>query len=347
MAKKAKKSTKKAATGKKERSDEKQAQQAASDESAAKKAEKSAPKTEAPKNMAKKNNSSARLAVLKTYKLYIGGKFPRSESGRSLPAADHKGEFVAHYCRASRKDFRDAVVKARGALKGWAGRTAFNRAQILYRMAEMLETRRRDFEHDLSRIAGYKDKAAQAEVDAAIDRLVWYAGWSDKFAQVFGGTNPVASPHFNITTPEPTGVVGVFTPKSAPLLGLVSAIAPVIVSGNTSVIIVENDAPTLAIDFAEVLNNSDLPGGVVNILTGTREELLEHVASHKDVDALITYGASADQKREIATLAADSVTRTHFYADPGAKKWLDSAQQSPYRIMDLVEFKTSWHPIGV
>jgi acyl-CoA reductase-like NAD-dependent aldehyde dehydrogenase len=285
--------------------------------------------------------------VLKTYKLYIGGKFPRTESGRSLTATDHKGGFVAHICHASRKDFRESVLAARKALGGWAGRSAFNRAQILYRMAEMLETRRRDFEYALSTIAGYSADAAAAEVDASIDRLVWYAGWSDKFAQVFGASNPVSSPHFNITTPEPTGVVALFSPKNAPLLGLISALAPVIVSGNTAVIVVENDAPTLAIDFAEVLNNSDLPGGVVNILTGKRDELIKHVASHKDVDAVLSFGADADQNRDIATLAADSVTRTKFYADPAPAAWRAPDQQSPYRIMDCVEFKTAWHPMGI
>lgn len=297
--------------------------------------------------MATPHDPNQRLAVLKTYKLYIGGKFPRSESGRSLLASDHRGEFVAHICRASRKDFRDAVVAARKALAGWSGRTAFNRAQILYRMAEMLETRRRDFEYALTNIAGYTQKDAQAEVDAAVDRLVWYAGWSDKFSQVFGASNPVASPHFNITTPEATGVVAILAPHNAPLLGLISAVAPVIVSGNTTVVVVDNLAPTLAVDFSEVLNNSDLPGGVINILTGQRDELLKHVASHRDVDVVVTYGASSEQKREIATLAADSVTRTLFYEDPAAAPWRDAAQQSPYRILDCVEFKTAWHPIGI
>jgi len=311
---------------------------------------KTAPK-KTTKTASKKSTSTstpaARIAVLKTYKLYIGGAFPRTESGRTLPVTDSNGGFVAHICHASRKDFRMATVAARKAQPGWAGRTAFNRAQILYRMAEMLETRRRDFEYALRAITGYSEADAVAEVDASIDRLVWYAGWSDKFTQLFGASNPVASPHFNITTPEPTGVVAVFAPNNAPLLGLITSLAPVIVSGNTAVIIVENDAPTLAIDFAEVLNNSDLPGGVINVLTGLRDEVLEPVASHKDLDAIVCYGPTPEQKKTIATLAADSVTRTFFYADPKATELRDAAHQSPYRIVDCVEFKTAWHPIGI
>ncbi len=288
-----------------------------------------------------------RLSVLKTYKLYINGKYPRTESGRYLTVKDHQGGFVANICHASRKDFRMSVVAAREALDGWFGRSAFNRAQILYRMAEMMETRRRDFEFGLSDIAGYSDKDAAAEVDAAIDRLVWYAGWSDKFQQVFGSTNPVSSNHFNFTVPEPTGVIAAFSPKNAPLLGLISAVAPLLVSGNTVVLIVDNDAPTIAMDFAEVLNNSDLPGGVLNILTGKRDELRGHAAGHKDVDGLVFYGPTADQKREIALEAAETVKRVKFYDDPDAKAWLSGDQQSPYRILPFVEFKTAWHPIGV
>ncbi len=297
--------------------------------------------------MPKKNKKRERLSVLKTYKLYINGKYPRTESGRYLTVHDHKGGFVANICHASRKDFRDSVVAAREALDGWSGRTAFNRGQILYRMAEMMEARRSDFEGGLVDIAGYSAKEAGAEVDAAIDRLVWYAGWSDKFEQVFGSTNPVSSNHFNFTTPEPTGVVAAFAPKNAPLLGLISTVAPLIVSGNTAVLIVENDAPTLAIDFAEVLNNSDLPGGVINILTGKREELRGHVAGHKDVDAVLCYGPTKAEKRDIALEAAETVKRVKFYDDPDAKGWRDDDQQSPYRIMPFVEFKTAWHPVGV
>ena len=210
----------------------------------------------------------------------------------------------------------------------------------------MMEARRSDFEHALVDIAGYEQAAAGAEVDAAIDRLVWYAGWSDKFTQVFGSTNPVSSSHFNFTLPEPTGVIAILAPRNAPLLGLVSAVAPIIVSGNAAIVVVENDAPTIAIDFAEVLNNSDLPGGVVNILTGIREELYGHIAGHKDVDGVLCFGPTKDEKRDIALEAADTVKRVTFYDDPKAAGWRDDDMQSPYRIMPFVEFKTAWHPIG-
>lgn len=297
--------------------------------------------------MAKKKKQPQRLAVMKTYKLYIGGKFPRTESGRSLKATNHRGEFVANICHASRKDFRDSVVVARKAQEGWAKRTAFNRGQILYRMAEMMEARRASFESQLVEIAGYGADEASAEVSATIDRLVWYAGWSDKFTQVFGSTNPVSSPHFNFTVPEATGVVAILAPRNAPLLGLVSAIAPTIVSGNAAIVVVDNAAPTVAIELAEVLNNSDLPGGVVNLLTGKRDELIGHVSGHRDVDGLLSFGSDTDEQRAIGLEAAETVKRVSFYDDPDAAGWRDSSQQSPYRIMPFVEFKTAWHPIGV
>ncbi|MGM0556672.1 MAG: aldehyde dehydrogenase family protein [Myxococcota bacterium] len=287
-----------------------------------------------------------RLPILKTYKLYIGGKYPRTESGRYLQVHNQKGDFVANICHASRKDFRDAVVVARKAQDGWAGRTAFNRGQILYRMGEMMETRRASFERQLVEIAGYDEEDAAAEVDTAIDRLVWYAGWSDKFEQVFGSTNPVSSSHFNFTVPEATGVVAVFAPTEAPLLGLISAIAPVIVSGNTAIAIVDNDAPTLAIEFAEVLNNSDLPGGVLNILTGHRDELIGHVGGHKDVDGVACYGPSDEHREQLALEGTETVKRMKFYDAVDAADWRSDDKQSPYRIMPFVEFKTAWHPVG-
>ena len=294
--------------------------------------------------MAKKKES--RLKVLKTYKLYIGGKYPRTESGRYLTFNNPKGEFVANICHASRKDFRDAVLAARKAQGGWAGRVAFNRSQILYRMAEMLEARRASFESALVEHAGYKAADAEAEVDCAVDRLVWYGGWADKYIQVFGSTNPVASSHFNFTMPEATGVVAIFAPTNAPLLGLISAIAPVIVSGNATVVMVDADnGPTIAMEFAEVLNNSDLPGGVINILTGHRDELLGHVSGHKDVDAIACYGGDADFRKSLSLEAAESVKRVHFYDDVSAKDWRKDDAQSPYTIMPFVEFKTAWHPI--
>ncbi len=285
-----------------------------------------------------------RLPVKKTYKLYIDGDFPRTESGRYLQIEDRDEELFANVCRASRKDFRDAVRAGREALSGWSGRTAFNRGQILYRMAEMLESRRVGMQDHLCRIGGLSDKDAEDEVQASIDRLVWYAGWADKFEQVLGSTNPVSSSHFNFTVPEPTGVIAGFMPDNSPLLGLISGLAPVIVSGNTCVTIVENEAPTVAMEFAEVLNNSDLPGGVVNVLTGLRDELLGHVSGHRDVDGIITYGATPSEQEEIALEAAESVTRVEF--EENADDWCDNTYQSPYRILPFVEFKTTWHPIG-
>lgn len=288
----------------------------------------------------------SRLPVQKTYKLYIGGGFPRTESGRYYQVRGAKDQFVANLCRGSRKDFKMAVVAARKAQAGWAGRSAFNRGQILYRMAEMLEARSASFVELLTSTGGYGRKSAQAEVDTAIDRLIWYAGWPDKFAQVFGSTNLVASSHFNFTVPEPIGVVAVLAPENAPLLGLVSAICPALVNGNTCVAIVGGDAPHVAIEFAEVLATSDLPGGVVNIITGHRDELSSHVTGHMDVDALAVYGATQEERTEIGAACADSVKRVHYYNDPTAGGWRSDREQSPYRIMDLTEFKTAWHPIG-
>ncbi|MFB6350935.1 MAG: aldehyde dehydrogenase family protein [Bradymonadaceae bacterium] len=295
--------------------------------------------------MSTTTDDDGRVPVYKTYKLYIDGNYPRTESGRYIQIDDHEGNFVANICHASRKDFRDAVVAAREALDGWFGRTAFNRGQILYRMGEMLEARKPGFVDHLVETLGVSRDAAEAEVEAAIDRLVWYAGWSDKFEQVFGSTNPVASNHFNFTTPEPTGVIAVFAPQNAPLLGLISAIAPVIVSGNTVVTIVDNDAPQVAIEFAEVLNNSDLPGGVINLLTGERDELIGHVGGHKDVDGIIAYGATDEHEEQLALEGAESVKRVKFKDDPA--DWTSDDCQSPYWILPFVEFKTNWHPVGV
>ncbi|MEM1348497.1 MAG: aldehyde dehydrogenase family protein [Myxococcota bacterium] len=287
-----------------------------------------------------------RLLVLKTYKLFIGGKYPRSESGRVRPHRNPKGELVAHMSHASRKDFRDAVVAARGAQAAWSSRTAFNRGQILYRVAEMLESRAESFWAKLSSHAGYSETNAQHELAASVDRLVWYAGWSDKFSQLFGAANPVASHHFNITSPEPTGVVVLLGPPSAPLLGLVSTIAPIIVSGNAVVVVVDSTAPTLALELAEVFSTSDLPGGVVNILTAPRAELVHHIGGHRDVDAVCAVGSSSEERRALALEAAESVKRVEFFDDPGREGWLHSSAQSPYRILPFVEFKTAWHPVG-
>lgn len=290
---------------------------------------------------------TTRLRVNKTYKLYIGGKFPRTESGRYHQVNDSKGDFFANISRASRKDFRNSVVVARAAIEGWSSRSAFNRGQILYRMAEMMESRSATLVDALTRCTGVSQAKAETEVGASVDRLVWYAGWSDKFAQVFGSTNPVASSHFNFTTPEPVGLVTAFVSRTSPLLGLVSVMAPVIVSGNAVVLIVDNEAPTIAMELAEILATSDLPGGVVNILTGSRSELRAHVAAHKDVDALTSFGADEEERRELQILGSESVKRVKFFDDPAADQWADDEQQSPYWILPFVEFKTAWHPIGV
>ncbi len=288
---------------------------------------------------------SARLPVYKTFKLYVGGKFPRTESGRTITETSDKGEFVANLCRASRKDFRMAVNAARSAQAGWAGRAPFNRSQIFYRMGEMLESRRESFEKALVDRAGYKASDAEAEVSASIDRLIWYGGWADKFIQVFGNTNPVASPHFNFTMPEATGVVTSLAPRTAPLLGMVTAMAPVILSGNTAIVIVDHDHRSVVMDFAEVLHCSDLPGGVVNILTGHRDELIKHVAGHMDVDAVAAFDATAEERKILGVEAAENVKRVHFFEVDGGD-WASDEAQSPYWILPFVEFKTAWHPMG-
>jgi len=264
-----------------------------------------------------------RLPVRKTYKLFVGGAFPRSESGRTYAA---EGQNVA---RASRKDLRDAVRAARSALAGWAGLTAYNRGQVLYRVAEMLEARRAEFAALAS--------GGGAEVDAAVDRFVWYAGWADKLPQVLGSANPVAGPYFNFTVPEPTGVVGVLAPEEPPLLGLVTRLAPVLVGGNVAVVVASESRPLAAIQLAEVLTTSDVPGGVVNVLTGYRRELAPVLASHMDVNALDLAGADGSSA-ELERLAAENVKRVvRGEADV----------QSPWEIAAFLELKTVWHPIGV
>lgn len=282
----------------------------------------------------------ARLGVRKTYKLFIGGAFPRSESGRSYVVNDAKGRFLANASRASRKDVRDAVTAARKASGGWAGRTPYNRGQILYRVAEMLEGRRAQFADEL-RAAGAGKNAAASEVDEAIDRWVWYAGWADKLGAVAGSANPVAGPFFNFSTPEPTGVVGIVAPDS-PLLGLVSVVAPAIVSGNAAVVVASEPAPLPAVTLAEVLATSDLPGGVVNLLTGRRDELAPWLASHMDVDAIDLAGASPDAVRELEEAAAGNLKRV---LRPSREDW--SAEPGTARMTAFLETKTVWHPVGV
>jgi acyl-CoA reductase-like NAD-dependent aldehyde dehydrogenase len=284
----------------------------------------------------------ARLSVLKTYKLYIGGKFPRGESGRVAPAMGSK-EPLGNYCLASRKDFRDSAVAARKAQPGWAKTTAYLRGQILYRAAEMLEQRKAELAAELTR-AGIK--GSENEVELATDRLVHYAGWTDKFPQLFGSVNPVASSHFNFTFPEPTGVVVVVCPDAPALLGMISLVAPVILSGNTCIVLASGRAPLPAITFAEVIATSDLPGGVINILTGSRTELAPHFASHMDVNAIVDGSGEPSMQ---AVLQGGSAANLKRYARRtlSGEAWQTSAAEDPYWILDTVEMKTAWHPIGV
>ncbi|MDR8407352.1 aldehyde dehydrogenase family protein [Nonomuraea sp. 3-1Str] len=282
----------------------------------------------------------SRLAVRKTYKLFIGGAFPRSESGRSYTVTSPDGDFLANASRASRKDARDAVVAARKAFPGWSGATAYNRGQILYRVAEMLEGRRAQFADEL----GLGRAEALASVDAAVDRLVWYAGWSDKIAAVHGTANPVAGPYFNLSSPEPTGVVAVVAPAD-PLLGLVSVVAPVVVTGNTCVVVASEPSPLASITFAEVLATSDLPGGVVNVLTGRQAELAPWLAAHMDVNGLDLTGVDdADLALRCEQEAAGNLKRVLRPA-PEPVDW--TADPGLTRMTRFLETKTVWHPLGV
>jgi acyl-CoA reductase-like NAD-dependent aldehyde dehydrogenase len=284
--------------------------------------------------------SETRVPVKRTAKLYVGGDFPRSESGRAYEVFSHDGRLLAWAARASRKDLRDAVKVARAAQPAWAGRTAYNRGQILYRVAELMEGRRAQFEAELAD-AGAADPARG--VDAAIDRWVWYAGWADKIGQVLGGTNPVAGPYFNFTIPEPTGVVGIVAPGEQSLLGLVSRLAPAIVSGNTAVVIASETAPLPAVSLGEVLATSDVPGGVVNILTGLTAELVPWLAGHMDVNAIDVTGVPEDMFEQVEELATENMKRISRAKD--VDPFGDDAQ-SPYDITALMEMKTVWHPIG-
>jgi len=284
-----------------------------------------------------------RLDVRKTYKLYIGGAFLRSESGRSYVVSDSKGRFLANASRASRKDARDAVVAARKAFGGWAGKTAYNRGQVLYRVAELLEGRRVQFVDEVQRSEGLTKRQAERSVDLSVDRLVWYAGWADKIAQVVGSTNPIAGPYFNFSIPEPTGVVAVVAPEQPCLLGLVSVLAPVIVTGNTAVLVASYARPLPSVTFSEVLATSDVPGGVVNILTGSAAEIAPWLASHMDVNAIDLAGvADPGLARALEEAGAENLKRvrrpddTDWAADPGTE-----------RLASFLETKTVWHPIGI
>jgi acyl-CoA reductase-like NAD-dependent aldehyde dehydrogenase len=287
---------------------------------------------------------SDRLAVRKTYKLYVNGAFPRSESGRSYEVTDAKGHFLANAAWASRKDARDAVVAARAAFPKWAGTTAYNRGQVLYRVAEVMEGRHAQFCDEVEAGEGISAGKARAAVDAAIDRWVWYAGWTDKLAAVLGGANPVAGPYFDFSMPEPTGVVAVLAPQQSSLLGLVSVLAPVLATGNTAVVVTSKERPLPAVTLGEVLATSDVPGGVVNLLTGDAAELGTWLAEHADVDGIDLAGAPAGRAMEFEREAAGTVKRVlrpqspepDWTADPGLS-----------RMTPFLETKTVWHPIGV
>jgi acyl-CoA reductase-like NAD-dependent aldehyde dehydrogenase len=284
----------------------------------------------------------ARVAVAKTYKLYIDGKFPRSESGRYYEVAGPDTRLLANVCRASRKDFRDAVVAARNACGAWSRASAYLRGQILYRAAEMLEGRAAQFAAELE-LQGVGKRRAADEVATSIDRLVYYAGWADKYQQVFSTVNPVSTSHFNFSVLEPTGVVAIVAPEASGLLGLVSNVAPAVAGGNTCIALASQSQPLSAISFAEVLHASDFPAGVVNILTGLKDELVEPFASHMDVNAVVYGDTNARAAHKIQELAADNIKRVILR---NRVDWNSAATQSPYAISDTQETKTTWHPIG-
>jgi acyl-CoA reductase-like NAD-dependent aldehyde dehydrogenase len=303
------------------------------------------------RNGTSRNGSGPRIGVRKTYKLYIGGAFPRSESGRSYLVSTADGTPLANAVRASRKDVRDAVRAARNAFSGWSGKTAMNRGQVLYRVAELMEGRREQFAAEVAAAEGLRDARAGEVVDRAIDRWVWYAGWADKITQILGSANPVAAPYFNFTIPEPTGVVGIVAPETSSLLGLVSRLAPPLVAGNTVVLLASEGRPLPAITLGEVLATSDVPGGVVNILTGRKRELVPVLAGHVDVDALDTWGVPDELRLETEQLAADDIKRLSRRPSTVSEArfdWLDDrAAERPEWIAVFLEMKTVWHPIGV
>ena len=282
------------------------------------------------------------LNINKTYKLYIDGKFPRTESGRYIKWIDPQKNMTINFCRGSRKDFRNAVVAARSAFKAWSGRSAYNRGQILYRIAEMLESRKDQFKSELI-LQGFTKKQSEKEVALSINRLVYYAGWADKYQQLFSRVNPVSSPYYNFSSPEPTGVVAVIAPDDSCLLGFLSVIVPAVVGGNTVVILASESYPLCGITFAEVLHSSDVPGGVINIMSGRRSELIEQFSSHMDVNAIIYCGVDSGHASMIEKNTALNVKRAINYED---QNWINSNAQGPYHIMNSQEIKTTWHPIG-
>lgn len=288
-----------------------------------------------------------RLSVLKTYKLYIGGQFPRSESGRTMTASHAAdGTHLAHYAHASRKDLRDAVTAARAALAKWSGASAYLRGQILYRAAEMLESRSASVAEELAANAGLPAAVARREVEASVDRLVHYAGWSDKYAQVFSSVNPVSSPHFNFTSPEPVGVVAVLAPDRPALLGLATLVARCLLAGNSVVALASETAPLPALSLAEAFATADLPGGALNLLTGSRAELAPWIASHMDVNAVVDGSGDDEAHRTLQGGVAKNLKRVHCHALPDEEAWVGEAGRDPYRILDTVEMKTAWHPVG-
>jgi acyl-CoA reductase-like NAD-dependent aldehyde dehydrogenase len=294
-------------------------------------------------------SSGARIAVRKTYKLYVGGAFPRSESGRSYVVRAADGAPLANAVRGSRKDVRDAVRAARGAFGGWDARTAMNRGQILYRVAELMEGRRDQFVAEVAAAEGHSGDAAAEQVDRAIDRWVWYAGWADKITQTLGTVNPVAADYFDFTFPEATGVVGVVAPEASSLLGLVSRLAPVVVGGNVAVVLASESRPLPAVTLTEVLATSDVPGGVINLLTGSKRELVPWLAAHMDVNALDLFGVPVDMRTEAEQAAVESMKRVASPPrDAERLDWLDDSRaQRPEWIERFMEMKTVWHPIGV
>ncbi len=287
--------------------------------------------------MSNSKSRATRLDVKKTYKLFIGGAFPRSESGRTYEVADSKGEFIANPSLASRKDLRDAVVAARTAHAGWAGATAFNRGQILYRIAEMMEGRSAQFVDEIIALEGLTPSAARKQVEEAIDLWVWYSGWCDKIGSIYGSTNAVSGSFYNFTIPDSLGVVAVFAPTKPSLLGLVHSLAPVLAGGNTAVVIASEKYPLSAITLSEAIGTSDVPGGVVNILTGSAAELAPWAASHMDIDGIDATGLNSTQEKEVRIAGADNLKRISSFKD-GA---------SPQRVLAFMENKTVWHPIGV
>ncbi|MCH7904415.1 MAG: aldehyde dehydrogenase family protein [Armatimonadetes bacterium] len=290
---------------------------------------------------------AVRLGVKKTYKQYIGGKFVRSESGRSLQQLGKDGEFIANYCHGSRKDLRDAVKAARGAFSGWSKRTAFNRGQILYRIAEMLEARENEFCDVMCAEGSATCEQNMIEIQCAVDRCVYYCGWADKFDAVFGSVNPVAADYFNFTVPEPTGVVGIVADEGTALIGLVSQIAATVVSGNACVVLASDEYPLTAMEFGEVLATSDVPGGVVNILSGKKHELIPHLAKHMDVNAIDYRDGDGQTVAQLIDLGTENVKRVRVSKRKARAGWLSDKAQGPEQIEKFVEMKTVWHPIGV